>query len=832
MAQDDILDDKSGKVNIGSVDIDISSAEKSLKKLEKEFSDTVENIQRTSKRFTDGVFFKRTGKRGRPKLREGFNFGAGLETATANVALGINRSTRIGSNLISDSTTRAILEMSKTLAQVVRVFDTQTQLKNVGLIQQQSGLNYQKGMIGRLTTAQARLDNIEQEKELVALQTKLNNELDKTRKKTQDELNKTSKWKTLVEKVRQGFSRVSISIPSLFKGFLSFVTLRKFSQVFKAMANYAGDYIENLNLVEQAFGDNAKAVAEWAIDYGTNMGLAITQVQKFAGSFQTLANTMGVAQKVSEKMSLTLTKLTYDVASLRNLDFESAFSKIESTVFAGQLKTSRTIGIDISIAGLDKLLDDLGILNVQARELGETEKIYLRFIKTIRSLETAGAFGDLAKTLTSVTNRIRVFQSSWKNLWTTIGTATSGFISDGLAKAIAVVQALTVMVQQFWALPTETTYSNWAKGIGEVTESVDDLNESMGLLNIDKFNVISGAGDAEKNAGISDLLAQEAENAANAYEKATAAAQKYDEEVRKIRNNILKWIFPKGVIGENGEFIIDEAKTLNGTFQALSKIAASLSNSLDNVFKIMVKIAPVLGDIIEKVLGVVAGIVEWLDKNNLLAPAIETLLVGGAIFKLVSGIKSITGGVIGLKMALVALTALAFFKSVSSFLESLDGVDKKIYSIIFMVLGLGMAIAGVILAIKSAAKGLWGLIGLVGAGAGLATFFAGLKGTISSYTSQGVDGYANSGIPKQGSLFYAGEGTRPEILYNAGGRTNVIDSDILGETLYQAQIRANNATGGGGKQMVAKLVINGKELADATFNDFDYYGKRTRGRGI
>ena len=301
MAQDDILDDKSGNVNIGSVDIDISSAEKSLKKLEKEFSDTVENIQRTSKRFTDGVFFKRTGKRGRRKLREDFNFGAGLGTATANVALGINRSTRIGSNLISDSTTRAILEMSKTLAQVVRVFDTQTQLKNVGLIQQQSGLNYQKGMIGRLTTAQARLDNIEQEKELVALQTKLNNELDKTRKKTQDELNKTSKWKTLVEKVRQGFSKVSISVPSLFKGFLSFVTLRKFSQVFKAMANYAGDYIENLNLVEQAFGDNAKAVAEWAIDYGTNMGLAITQVQKFAGSFQTLANTMGVAQKVSEK---------------------------------------------------------------------------------------------------------------------------------------------------------------------------------------------------------------------------------------------------------------------------------------------------------------------------------------------------------------------------------------------------------------------------------------------------------------------------------------------------------------------------------------------------
>lgn len=780
MAQDDILDDKSGKVNIGSVDIDISSAEKSLKKLEKEFSDTVENIQRTSKRFTDGVFFKRTGKRGRPKLRGDLNFGAGLQTATANVALGINRSTRIGSNLISDSTTRAILEMSKTLAQVVRVFDTQTQLKNVGLIQQQSGLNYQKGMIGRLITAQARLDNIEQEKELVALQTKLNNELDKTRKKTQDELNKTSKWKTLVDGVRQGFSRVSISIPSLFKWFLSFVTLRKFSQVFKAMANYAGDYIENLNLVEQAFGDNAKAVAEWAIDYGTNMGLAITQVQKFAGSFQTLANTMGVAQKVSEKMSLTLTKLTYDVASLRNLDFESAFSKIESTVFAGQLKTSRTIGIDISIAGLDKLLDDLGILNVQARELGETEKIYLRFIKTIRSLETAGAFGDLAKTLTSVTNRIRVFQSSWTNLWTTIGTATSGFISDGLAKAIALVQALTVMVQQFWALPTETAYSNWAKGIGEVTESVDDLNESMGLLNIDKFNVISGAGDAEKNAGISDLLAQEAENAANAYEKATAAAQKYDEEVRKIRNNILKWIFPDSEISENGLEIKLDNK-LNGTLQSIVDVVKSALEfikgswpSLKNMFLSFTKIAPSLFKLLDSILNILATLWPLVEVN--------VYIIVGLLEKITPAIEII---------AKVLDWILSLFKKL--------GTGSKGSSS-----GSGMTITSAI------GKGLKSVLGLI---------FPIFK-------------YANSGRPKQGSLFYAGEGTRPEILYNAGGRTNVIDSDILGETLYQAQIRANNATGGGGKQMVAKLVINGKELADATFNDFDYYGKRTRGRGI
>ena len=77
----------------------------------------------------------------------------------------------------------------------------------------------------------------------------------------------------------------------------------------------------------------------------------------------------------------------------------------------------------------------------------------------------------------------------------------------------------------------------------------------------------------------------------------------------------------------------------------------------------------------------------------------------------------------------------------------------------------------------------------------------------------------------------AGEGSRPEILYNASGRTNVINSDQLGDALYKAQMRANQSTRKGNNNVV-KLFINGKEFADATYNDFDYYSKRTTGRGF
>ena len=796
------ITDGQDNLNVATLSFDFD--DKSLKNLSSQVLSVVDNIisniQKDAKNFNivDTLF-----NQGTASLKNNFSAFKGYEDTLINAFSNLNNKNLLQSTLLGSADYRKLLGQSEQLKELQQIVKLEEQLKN----------------------PEAWQKRIELTERLTYEQSKYREEIQQTL--AQENVSTWDRFKSGLTSISQGLVKFSSGFTRILSRVVTVFSIRRLMTFVEQIKDVAGAYIENLNLIENAFESNSEAIAEWAISFSRNLGVSVNEVTKFVGSFQTLANTMGLVNEVSEQMSITLTQLTYDVASLRNLDFESTFTKIQSTVFSGQLRTSRTIGVDISINALDELLEQLGILNVRARDLSEAEKVYLRFIKTIQSIEVSGAIGDLANTMGTITNRVRILQGSWENLMVSIGNASSGVLADVLAKVIALVQAIDMMIQAFWQLPTSSGLNETAQGVGAISESVDDLNSNLGLLNIDKFNVLSG--DVESaGAGIEAQLAEEAQKVSEEYQKQAELIERQNQEVEELRNKILQWIFSEQDATAGTEEFVMQFETLNPTIKALVSIFNSLKSILEQVWFIFEKISPTLSVIIEKIVQIIASIVDWLDKNNLLSNAIITLLVGSALAKLSSGIGKLISNITGLKIALVALSALAIFTIIDNINQKLDPLGKKIAGIIYIILGLGLAIAGVILAIRSASKGIVGLVGLIAGGVGLGVFFAGLKSTIEGFTAQS---FANSGIPDRGSLYWAGEGTRPEILYNANGRTNVIDSDILGETLYQAQVRANNATGGG-QGGVAKLYINGKELADATFKDFDYYSKRTRGRGL
>jgi len=628
----------------------------------------------------------------------------------------------------------------------------------------------------------------------------------------------------------QGISSITNgSFRNLGGGIKSFITLvsgRFLSRYAKQFAAFAGNYIENLNLIENAFGQNSKKVAQWAKDFSFSLGVSTNEVMKFAGSFQSLMETMVGATETGQQMSIVLTELTYDIASLRNMDFSEAYNKMQSTIFGGQLKTSRFLGIDISTGALDELLKDLGMVNVRARDLSEAEKVYLRFIKTVNSLEVSGAFGDLSETLSSVTNRIRILRGSWENLMTVIGNAVSGPINKLMAILIGVVQAVTEMIKVFHELPDATPFNKTAGAIGEIAESIYDVNDNLGLLNIDKFNVLGGAGENDAGAGIKAELEALAGEAAEKYTKIADSFSKVDEEVQNIKNGLLQWIFPLGKIDEEGNFIVDDAKTLNSFLASIrdfgKSIVALFNNNKDAIGNALSKLLPILTGILEKIIQIVTWIIDVTDRIGILDELIVSIVVVGSLAKLITAVGS-------LKTLLISFMAIGIIAAIVDIADKLGGLGGAILGIISALGGLLMVILA-IGAAKDATKWTIGMKLAAMAGASIAA--AGVIATATSMAKMSKgDFFANSGVPDHGSLYFAGEGSRPEILYNAGGRTNVIDSEILGEEFYKAQVRANQATGGG-YGGVAKLIINGKELADATFKDFDYYSKRTTGRGL
>ena len=345
----------------------------------------------------------------------------------------------------------------------------------------------------------------------------------KEEKKVNDYINgRNPALKTALSTVKKTVAKV-ISLK------VAWVAVKKaFNFILNANKSY-GTFIETLNLAEISFQQNAEAVVSWSKDYADSLGLSYNQVLKFASSLKSLADSMGIANDVGAEMSTTLTTLIYNIASLRNLDFDTAYSKVESTIFSGQLRTARTIGVDISVASMQALVRELGYAELEYKNLTEAQKVQLRTIKVLRDLGSQSA-GDLEKTLASTSNRLRILESSWENLLTVIGNATNTVFSDLLAYVIGAVQGLSRFIQELQPLTQSTGLNNTASAMGIIEEEIEGVNEQLGLLQIDKFETLAGAGDKKSSLSFDADL----DKALSDYNNLNETMQNIDETVKNV----------------------------------------------------------------------------------------------------------------------------------------------------------------------------------------------------------------------------------------------------------------------------------------------------------
>ena len=210
-----------------------------------------------------------------------------------------------------------------------------------------------------------------------------------------------------------------------------------------------------------------------------------------------------------------------------------------------------------------------------------------------------------------------------------------------------------------------------------------------------------------------------------------------------------------------------------------------------------------------------------------------------------NGIYSLINGLSNLIKKLVSVKdPLQTFQNI----KQIDAILSSTYN---MAISFGVLATGVISFITnfnklsdSAKTWIPVLSALAGVIAGVAIAFAGFSFrsalvagsivsgialTVSSLAS--ASKYEKGGIPKQGSLFFAGEGKGAELLGNVGGRTNVINEGQLGQVLYNAVKRANSeAKETPNRKTQVTLNVNGRRLAESVFNDFNYVGKINTGK--
>ena len=174
----------------------------------------------------------------------------------------------------------------------------------------------------------------------------------------------------------------------------------------KKSLDMAMDVVESENLFEVSMGNMADAAREWSETFSEAVGLNQYEVRKQVGTFNVMLKSMGLTEDAALDMSQGFTELAYDMASFYNLKPEEAFSKIKSGV-VGMSRPLQDLGIIVNETTIQAYAYKNGIAELGV-ELTETQKVMARYGVIME--RTSDAQGDMARTIESPANQMRIFK--------------------------------------------------------------------------------------------------------------------------------------------------------------------------------------------------------------------------------------------------------------------------------------------------------------------------------------------------------------------------------------------------------------------------------------
>lgn len=388
--------------------------------------------------------------------------------------------------------------------------------------------------------------------------------------------------------------------------YILYMAVKKVANVFADWYTKSNDYIENLNLFNVTMRDSANAAYEYAQKVESAMGIDISEWISYQGEFQQLAKGFGVASEQADIMSQNLTQLSYDLSSFFNVDVETASDKLSSAM-AGQVKGLREYGIDVSNASLQSYALSKGI-DLTVTKMTQAQKSVLRYNYILE--KTVDIQGDMARTLVTPSNSLRILGTQIDKLKRSLGNIISMLVT----KFIPYVQAVVMLISDFadslakkWGFELPTIdYSNLDDAVS-VTEDLDDAASNIAddfadatdevkklkyqLMGFDELNILRSSNTSSSNKSkVKDTVVN------NYPSDLGLGVQSYDfgadsvtSQAKKIYNK-LKEMFSNMTIQKAIEKVIDIAwkgiKKVWEWFNKLDTKAKFLIGTLAAVFAI------------------------------------------------------------------------------------------------------------------------------------------------------------------------------------------------------------------------------------------------------
>lgn len=460
----------------------------------------------------------------------------------------------------------------------------------------------------------------------------------------------------------------------------------------------SNEYQENLNLFSVAMGEYVQEAFDYGQAVSEVLGIDLSDWIRNQGVFNTLLTGFGDTAERAALMSKNLTQLGYDLSSFFNISVEDAMQKLQSGI-SGELEPLRRLGYDLSQARLEAVALSLGI-DKSVMSMTQAEKAELRYYAIMTQVTTAQ--GDLARTLESPANQLRILSAQFNMAARSIGNIFIPALNAILPYAIAVVEVIREIADAIASLfgfeLTEVDYSGITAGASGAGSMADSLDEAAGAAKklkqytagFDELNVFSpDSGSAGSGVG-------------------AGGGNGFDFELPEY-----------DFIGEAIQTRVGEIKAMiENSLADITAVVSGFSLAIGTIMVLTGANIPLgLGLMVMGAAGLVGTIsANWGSMNGQLASTLATItgMLGG-FFLALGALLTFTGANVPLGIALMAVGAVSLVTAVAVNWHASDTPLKDALATLTAIVGGSLLAVGALLAFSGGSVPLG--IALMAAGA-------------------------------------------------------------------------------------------------------------------
>lgn len=237
-----------------------------------------------------------------------------------------------------------------------------------------------------------------------------------------------------------GISKLSSSLTGIIaKVSGTIVGVKSIGSAISSAFSNVSDYYETVNLFEYSMGQFAEQASAYANKVSSLMGIDTTEWMQGQGTFMQMARGYGMSADNAYALSKAMTELSYDYASFFNVDYASMLQKFQSAL-SGQSRALRQYGADLTVTNMQEYATAQGV-NTAVSSMTQQQKAILRLSMLMN--QSKNISGDLARTLTSPENELKVFSA----LASQAGRALGYFVLAIARNVLPWLQALAIAIR-------------------------------------------------------------------------------------------------------------------------------------------------------------------------------------------------------------------------------------------------------------------------------------------------------------------------------------------------------------------------------------------------